>query len=335
MAERDGFWIPTLKDIQVAAYRIETQINRTPVMTSRTLNEIVGGELFFKCENLQRVGAFKFRGASNAVMSLTKEEAAKGVATHSSGNHAQALSLAARERDIPAYIVMPSNSPEVKIKAVEEYGAKITFCEPTLEARESTLKKVVKRTGAHFVHPYDDPRIIAGQGTAGLELIDEIDGLDIVMTPVGGGGLLSGTALSVKYVSKETQVIAAEPENADDAYRSFKTGKLVPSKNPDTIADGLKTSLGELNFGIIMRYVDDIVITSENAIIYAMRIIWERMKQIVEPSAAVPLAAILEHKIDVEDKRVGIILSGGNVDLDDLPWKKDASSKMQEQDFRI
>jgi threonine dehydratase len=267
-------------------------------------------------------------------MSLTDEEATRGVATHSSGNHAQALSLAAKERGIPAYIVMPSNSPKVKIEAVEEYGAKITFCEPTLKAREKTLEKVVKRTGAHFVHPYDDPRIIAGQGTAALELIDDIDKLDIVMTPVGGGGLLSGTALAVKYVSNDTNVIAAEPEKANDAYLSFKTGKLVPSRDPHTIADGLKTSLGELNFGIIMRFVDDIVTVSEDAIIYAMRTIWERMKIIVEPSAAVPLASILEKKLDVEDKRVGIILSGGNVDLENLPWNTDAPSNMIEQDFR-
>jgi len=328
-------WIPTLKDIQVAAYRIEGIVNRTPIMTSRSLNEMVGGDLFFKCENLQRVGAFKFRGATNAVLSLSKEDSINGVATHSSGNHAQALALAARIRGIPAYIVMPKNSPKVKVDAVKSYGAQITFCKPTLRSRETTLEKVVDQTGAHFVHPYDDPRIIAGQGTAALEMVDDIDNLDIVMTPVGGGGLLSGTALSVKYVNKDTKVIAAEPMNADDAYRSFKSGKIVPSLDPDTIADGLKTSLGELNFGIIMRHVDDIVTVSEEAIVKAMRMIWERMKIIIEPSAAVPLGALLEDKLDVNGKRVGIILSGGNVDLDKLPWRANGYSKVMEQDFRL
>jgi threonine dehydratase len=328
-------WIPTLKDIQVAAYRIEGIVNRTPVMTSRSINDMTGGELYFKCENLQRVGAFKFRGATNAVLSLRDEEAVNGVATHSSGNHAQALALAARNRGIPAFIVMPKNSPRVKVEAVKSYGAQITFCEPTLEARESTLEKVVDHTGAHFVHPYDDPRIIAGQGTAALELIDEIDHLDIIMAPVGGGGLLSGTALAVKYVNKKTEVIAAEPLNADDAYRSFKSGTIVPSNNPDTIADGLKTSLGELNFGIIMKHVDDIVTVSEEGIVRAMRTIWERMKLIVEPSAAVPLGALLEGKLDVKGKKVGIILSGGNVDLDELPWRSNGFTTVMEQDFRI
>jgi threonine dehydratase len=230
---------------------------------------------------------------------------------------------------------MPENSPRVKVEAVKDYGAQITFCEPTLRSRETTLEKVVEQTGAHFVHPYDDPRIIAGQGTAGLELIDEIDKLDIVMTPVGGGGLLSGTALSVKYVNKGTKVIAAEPMNADDAYRSFRSGKIVPSLDPDTVADGLRTSLGELNFGIIMRHVDDIVTVSEEGIINAMRTIWERMKIIVEPSAAVPLGALLEDKLEVEGKRVGIILSGGNVDLDKLPWRSNGYSRVMEQDFRL
>lgn len=327
-------WIPSLKDIQVAAYRIEGVVNRTPVMTSRSINKMMGGELFFKCENLQRVGSFKFRGATNAVLSLAGEEAVNGVATHSSGNHAQALALAARNRGIPAYIVMPKNSPKVKVEAVRSYGAQITFCEPTLQARETTLEKIVDQTGAHFIHPYDDPRIIAGQATAALELIDDVDKLNIVMTPVGGGGLLSGTALSVKYVTKETQTIAAEPLNADDAYRSFKTGKLVLSNNPDTIADGLRTSLGELNFGIIMKHVDDIVTVSEDGIIKAMRLIWERMKLIVEPSAAVPLGALLEGKLEVKGKRVGIILSGGNVDLDRLPWKSNGFTNVMEQDFR-
>ncbi|MGA1820537.1 MAG: pyridoxal-phosphate dependent enzyme [Thermoplasmatota archaeon] len=293
-----------------------------------------GAELFFKCENLQRVGAFKFRGATNAVLSLTEEEAENGVATHSSGNHAQALALAARNRGIPAYIVMPMNSPRVKVDAVKGYGAKITFCQPTLESRETTLEEVVKETGAYFIHPYNDPRIISGQGTAALELLDEIDPLDIVMAPVGGGGLISGTSLAVKGVSPETEVIAAEPLNADDAYRSFRTGMLMPSKNPDTIADGLRTSLSELTFRIIMDNVDDIVTVSEEGIVKAMRAIWERMKLLVEPSAAVPLGAILEKKLDASGKRIGIILSGGNVDLDRLPWRNNGHSRLMEMDLR-
>lgn len=320
MDKKTGKWIPDLKDIQVAEYRIEDHVNHTPILTSSTLNDMTGGELFFKCENMQKVGAFKFRGATNAVLSLSEEESVNGVATHSSGNHAQALALAARNRGIPAYIVMPDNSPKVKVNAVKGYGAQITFCEPTLESRESTLEEVVERTGARFVHPYNDPWIIAGQATAALELINEIEGLDIIMTPVGGGGLLSGTALSTKYISDGTKVIAAEPVEADDAYRSFKTGKLVPSQDPVTIADGLKTSLGDLNFDIIRCYVDDIVTVSEEGIKEAMRTIWERMKIIVEPSAAVPFGALLEKKVSAKDKRIGIILSGGNVDLDRLPW---------------
>ncbi|MFW3147051.1 MAG: pyridoxal-phosphate dependent enzyme [Thermoplasmatota archaeon] len=313
-------WMPTLKDIQVAAYRIEDLVNRTPVMTSRSINEITGAKLFFKCENFQKVGAFKFRGATNAVLSLTEKEAECGVATHSSGNHAQALALAARNRGIPAFIVMPENSPRIKVEAVEGYGAEITFCRPTLQSRETALKKVVKETGAHFIHPYNDPWIISGQATAALEFHDEVPGLEIIMTPVGGGGLLSGTALATKSVQKECLVIAAEPKNADDAYRSFKLGRIVPSNDPVTIADGLRTSLGELTFKIIINNVDDIVTVSEEGIISAMRTIWERMKLIVEPSAAVPLGALMENKVDIKGKKVGIILSGGNVDLERLPW---------------
>ncbi len=316
----DHHWIPTLKDIQVAHYRIESHINRTPVITSRTLDSMTGGNLFFKCENLQKVGAFKFRGATNAVLSLSNEEAIQGVATHSSGNHAQALALAARNRGIPAYVVMPRTSPKVKVDAVKGYGARITFCDPSLQARESTLQNVLEETGANFIHPYDDGRIISGQATAALELLDDVKELDIVMTPVGGGGLLSGTSLAVRYISPETKVIAAEPVNADDAFRSFRSGELVPSKDPDTMADGLLTSLSELTFSIIKKNVNDIVTVSENGICNAMKLFWERTKLIIEPSAAVPLGAILEEKLDIKDLRVGIILSGGNVDLDHLPW---------------
>jgi threonine dehydratase len=285
-----------------------------------SINQIVGVELFFKCENLQKVGAFKFRGACNAVFSLSEEEAQKGVATHSSGNHAAALALAARMRGIAAHIVMPENSPEIKKKAVAGYGAKITFCQPTLQARESTLAQVIEETGATEIHPYNNFYVIAGQGTAAKELIEDQGEFDVMMAPVGGGGLLSGTAISTKHLLSGCKVMAAEPAGADDAYRSFHSKKWVPSENPKTIADGLLTSLGERNFAIILEKVDDIVTVSEESIVEAMRMIWERMKIIIEPSSAVPLAAILEKKVDVQGKKVGIILSGGNLDLGKLPF---------------
>jgi len=312
--------LPTFADVETAHKLIQQYAHRTPVMTSRLINEIVGGELFFKCENLQKVGAFKFRGACNAVFSLSEEDAAKGVATHSSGNHAAALARAAQMRGIAAHIVMPSNSPEIKKKAVAGYGAKITFCEPTLQARESTLAKVVEETGATEIHPYNNFHVIAGQGTAAKELIEDAGTFDIVMAPVGGGGLLSGTAISAKHLLPGCKVIAAEPAGADDAFRSFHSKTIVPSVQPKTIADGLLTSLGDRNFAIIMDKVDDIVTVSEEAIVEAMRLIWERMKIIIEPSSAVPLAAILEKKVDVQNKKVGIILSGGNLDLGKLPF---------------
>ncbi len=312
--------IPSIDDIRQAARRIQPYVHHTPIFTSQTLNKMTGVTLYFKCENFQKVGAFKFRGACNTVFSLSEKEALPGVATHSSGNHAQALALAARLRGIPAHIVMPKTAPKVKVAAVEEYGGIITFCEPTLEARETTLEQVVQDTGATVVHPYNDYRVIAGQATSAMEMLEEVPSLEVVMTPVGGGGLLSGTALSVKYLSPATRVIAAEPAGADDAYRSFKAGYIIPSVNPHTIADGLLTSLGEKTFHIIRQYVDDMVTVTEEAIIRAMRFIWERMKIVVEPSAAVPLGALLENKIDLSGKRVGIILSGGNVDLAQLPW---------------
>ncbi|MDT8324592.1 MAG: pyridoxal-phosphate dependent enzyme [Bacteroidota bacterium] len=314
--------IPTRQDIEQAAARIRGVAHRTPVLTSRTLSAMSGAELFVKCENLQRVGAFKFRGASNAVLSLGAEEAARGVATHSSGNHAQALALAARLRGIPAHIVMPENAPAVKQRAVRDYGAEITFCEPTLEARESTLAGVIERTGAAFVHPYNDWRIIAGQATAGKELIEEVPDLDIILAPVGGGGLLSGTALAARYYSPGTAVIAAEPAGADDAARSFRAGHIIPSLQPRTVADGLLTSLGEKTFAVIRAHVRDIVTVDDAAIIRAMRLVWERMNIVIEPSAAVPLAAVLEGAVDVRGARVGIIFSGGNLDLDRLPWMR-------------
>jgi threonine dehydratase len=311
--------LPTFEDIKAAHERIRPYIHHTPVLSSKSINEIVGAELFFKCENLQKVGAFKFRGACNSVFSLS-EEAKNGVCTHSSGNHAAALALAARMRGIPAYIVMPENAPEIKKIAVAGYGAQITFCTPTLEARESTLKKVAAETGATEIHPYNYFNVICGQGTAAKELIEEIGLLDVVMAPVGGGGLLSGTALSTKALLPGVKVIAAEPAGADDAFRSFYSKTLQPSVSPQTIADGLLTSLGSLTFPIILNEVDQIATVSEEGIVAAMRMIWERMKIIIEPSSAVPLAAILENKVDVKGKKVGIILSGGNVDLGRLPF---------------
>lgn len=312
---------PTIKEIREAAERIRPFAHRTPVLTCASLDGKVGARLFLKCENFQKGGAFKFRGACNAVFGLEEREAARGVATHSSGNHAQALALAARLRGIPAYIVMPGNAPVVKKAAVTGYGGQITFCEPTLEARETALAKVVGETGATLVHPYNDYRVIAGQGTAALELLEDVPDLDVIMTPVGGGGLLSGTAISSTELCPRIRVLAAEPGGADDAFRSLQVGRLLPSDNPQTVADGLRTSLGDLTFPIIRELVERIVTVSEDGIISAMRFIWERAKIVIEPSAAVPVGALWERKIDLNGLRVGIILSGGNVDLDRLPWQ--------------
>ena len=282
----------------------------------------MGTELFFKCENFQKVGAFKARGATNAVFSLEESQTIHGVATHSSGNHAQALSWAASLRNLAAYIVMPENSSPVKIRSVKGYGGNVTLCKPTLAAREETLHEVVKATGAVEIHPYNDLRIIAGQATAAAELLEDIQDLDILLVPVGGGGLLSGTALSAHYFSPKTKVIATEPEQANDAWQSFTQKKFVPSLHPDTIADGLRTSLGTLTFPIILEHVDNIVTVPEESIIRAMRLVWERMKILIETSSAVPVAALMDNKIDVKGRKVGVILSGGNVDLDHLPWRK-------------
>ncbi len=317
---------PSKSDILAAAERIRPYVHRTPVMTSANINSIFGGQFYFKCENLQKAGAFKSRGANNAVFSLDEKSAKRGVATHSSGNHAAALARAASLRGIVAHIVMPSNSSKVKVAAVKEYGGKITFCEPNLASRESTLKEVIALTGAVEIHPYNDLRIIAGQATAAMELLEDAPDLDLVLAPVGGGGLLSGTALATSYFSEKARVIATEPEQADDAFQSFYQKKFVPSVNPDTIADGLRTSLGTLTYPIIIQFVDSIVTVSEASIAAAMKLIWERMKIIIEPSSAVPVAALLENKIDVKGKKVGIIISGGNVDLDELPWGKAAGS---------
>ena len=278
-------------------------------------------QVFLKCENLQKVGAFKFRGACNAVLSLSESEVARGVVTHSSGNHAQALALAARLRGIPAYIVMPRNAPAVKKAAVVAYDGKIKFCEPTLESREAMLARVIAETGATVVHPYNNYRVIEGQGTAALELLAEVQDLDAIVAPIGGGGLLSGTAIAATELSPRIRVIAAEPEGADDAFRSMAAGRIVPAVNPQSIADGLLASLGDLTFPIIRNRVEQVVTVSEAGIVAAMKFVWERAKIIIEPSAAVAVAALWEHKTDLTGLRVGIILSGGNVDLDLLPWQ--------------
>lgn len=313
---------PTLNDIIKAAERIKPYAHRTPVLTCESLNQQVNAQVYLKCENFQKVGAFKFRGACNAIYALSDEEAARGVCTHSSGNHAQALALAARIRGIPAYIVMPNNAPSVKKNAVAGYGGQITFCEPTLEARESTLDRIRLDTGANVVHPYNDERVIAGQGTATLELLDTIPDLDLIITPVGGGGLLSGTAIAAQGIKPGIRVIAGEPEMADDAYRSMKAGKLIPSVNPKTIADGLLTTLGQLTFPIIQERVEQIVTVSEQGIIDSLKFVWERAKIIIEPSSAVAVGVLWEKKIDLSGLKVGVILSGGNVDLEKLPWQK-------------
>ncbi|NTW24137.1 MAG: pyridoxal-phosphate dependent enzyme [Lentimicrobium sp.] len=311
---------PDKLTIEQAAARIKPYLHHTPVLSCAALNHLFNADLFFKCENFQKAGAFKSRGATNAVFSLSEFELARGVATHSSGNHAAALALAASRRGAKAYIVMPENSNRIKIKAVEGYGGIIRFCKPTLKDREDTLYDIIEETGAIEIHPYNDYRIIAGQATAAMELLNEIPDLQILLSPVGGGGLLSGTALSARYFGHDIKVIACEPAGADDAFKSFYSGSFVASVNPKTIADGLLTSLGSLTYPIIKKHVDEIVTVSEESIIEAMRLTWERMKIIIEPSSAVPLAAILEKKINTGNKKTGIILSGGNVDLTALPF---------------
>jgi threonine dehydratase len=310
-----------LTAIRAAHERIRRHIHRTPVLTSERLDTASGCSLFFKCENFQKVGAFKARGATNAVFLLDESTAQQGVAAHSSGNHAAALSRAARLRGIPAHIVMPSNSSKVKVRAVESYGGRIVFCEPTQTVREATCARVIHETGATLIHPFENEHVMAGQGTAAVELLEDVSDLDLILCPVGGGGLLCGTAVAAKTIRPKIRVIATEPANADDAAQSFRAGRLMPGEKTDTIADGLRTNIGAANFALVQRYVDNIVTVSEEAIVAAMRTIWETMKIIIEPSAAVPYAAILEHKVDLREKRVGVILTGGNVDLDALPWK--------------
>ena len=308
--------MPTLKDVENAYDRIKNLINKTSVLTSRTLNKMTGANVFVKCENFQRVGAFKFRGVSNKLLQLTDEEREKGVVTHSSGNHAQALALASSILNIKSTIVMPKNAPIIKVDATKEYGAKIVKCDNNVKSREETCQNLVEKYDYTMVHPYDDDQIIAGAGTAALELIKEIGDLDYIFCPVGGGGLLSGTSIATKGLCPKSKVIAVEPEMADDAYRSFRDGKLYPSLYPDTIADGLRTSLCERTFKIIQENVDEIITVSEKEIIDAMKFLWTRMKIVVEPSGAVSVAGVLKIKEKIKDKKVGVIISGGNIDLD-------------------
>ncbi|MDX9904218.1 MAG: pyridoxal-phosphate dependent enzyme [Bacteroidales bacterium] len=317
-------FIPEFRDIESAMQLIAPHVHRTPVLTSRQLDAISGARLFFKCENFQKVGAFKFRGATNAVLSLSDSQRAAGVVTHSSGNHAAALAHAAVSRGVRAYIVMPSSAPEVKKRAVAGYGAEITFCEPTLAAREAAAEEIISRTGATMIHPYDNFFIIAGQGTAAMEMLADIPAPDAVIAPVGGGGLLSGSAIAVRHLAPATKIYGAEPLLADDAAQSLHAGAIQPALPPRTIADGLLTSLCERTFTVIREKVDDILTVTEEQIIEAMTLIWTRMKIVVEPSSAVPLAAVLANRELFSGKSVGIIVSGGNADLSKLPFSQDA-----------
>jgi threonine dehydratase len=315
-----GMYIPTYDDVLAAHARIEPHIHRTPVLTSGFLNTLTGAELFFKCENFQKAGAFKVRGASNAVFGLSDAEAAKGVATHSSGNHALSLSYAAGRRGIPCAVVMPRTAPQAKKDAVRGYGGTITECEPSTTSREEVFAKVQAETGADFVHPYNDPRVIAGQATCSRELMEQVPGLEQVIAPIGGGGMISGTCLTLSNTAPEVEIYAAEPEQADDAYRSFKAGHIIADDAPVTVADGLKVPLKDLTWHFVRNHVTDILTASEQEIIDAMRLTWARMKIVIEPSCAVPLATILKNPGIFKGRRVGVIITGGNVDLDKLPW---------------
>ena len=317
-----GKYAASMEDVIAASKRIEGHGHRTPILTNKTINQLTGKKIFFKCENFQKIGAFKFRGGWNAISSLSDKEAEKGVCTHSSGNHAQAVAYAAMKRNIPAYIVMPENAPKVKIQAVEGYNAKITLCKPTLKARRETLEKIAEETGAYGVHPFNEPRVIAGQGTAALELIEDTGDLDAICAPIGGGGLMSGTCITAKDMLPNVRLFGAEPKGADDAYRSLKEGKLLPQENPNTICDGLLTSMGENTWNILKDHLEDIITVDDEEVVTAMRLVWERMKIIIEPSCATPLAAILtpEFKKLENIETIGIILTGGNVDLSKLPF---------------
>lgn len=311
---------PSRADLESARERVRGHVHFTPVLTCRTLDQMAGARLFFKAENFQKVGAFKFRGAWNALAAMPAADRARGVVTQSSGNHAQALALAAREHGVAAHIVMPDNAPAVKVAAVRGYGAEIVFCQATPAARDAATRELVEKTGGVLVHPFDDARIIAGQSTATQELLEQAPGLDLVLAPVGGGGLLSGTALAARYFGGGTRVIGAEPAGADDARRSLRSGALQKNDRVDTIADGLRTHLSPLTFGILRETVDDVVTVAESEIIGAMRLVWERMKIVIEPSAAVPVAVALRGELGQSHSRIGIVISGGNVDLDHLPW---------------
>ena len=312
---------PDFNDVKKAAKRISPHAHNTPVLQSAWFNRQTGGNLYFKCENFQKVGAFKFRGACNAILNLPEEEGIKGIVTHSSGNHAQAVALASKMAGYPASIVMPENAPKVKVNAVREYGADIVFCESTIDSREETAHQVIQKTGATFIHPYNHPDVIAGQGTCAMELLKEFPDLDMILAPVGGGGLISGTLIAAKAIRPGITVVGAEPKRADDAWRSLKSGKIEPVLRTDTVADGLRTSLGTLTYSIIQDHIDNIVTVPEESIIRDMRNVWERMKIIIEPSCAVPVSAIMDGNVDVEGKKVGVIITGGNVDLDELPWQ--------------
>lgn len=314
--------IPTYQDMLDAHDRIRPHIRRTPIRTSDYLDALTGARLFFKCENFQEPGAFKVRGATNAVFGLSDEQAAKGVATHSSGNHASCLSYAAMLRGIPCNVVMPHTAPQAKKDTVRRYGGRITECEPSTTSREATFARVQAETGGDFVHPYNDPRVIAGQGTCSKELIEDTDGLDFVVAPIGGGGMISGTCLTVSTLAPETKVIAAEPEQADDAYRSFKAGHIIADDAPKTVADGLLVPLKDLTWHFVKNHVADMFTASDAEIIEAMKLTWKHLRVVMEPSSAVPLATILKNPDLFRGKRVGVIITGGNVDLDKLPWMK-------------
>lgn len=314
-------YIPTFDDVLAAHERIKPHIHRTPVLTSNFLNALTGAKLFFKCENFQKAGVFKARGASNAVFSLPEDVLDKGVATHSSGNHALSLSYAAGRRGIPCTVVMPRTAPQAKKDAVKGYGGRIVECEPSTSSREASFAEVVKETGAEFVHPYNDHRVIAGQGTCSRELIEQVPDLDAVIAPIGGGGMISGTCLTLSNLAPTMEIYAAEPEQADDAYRSFKAGHIIADDAPETVADGLKVPLKELTWHFVSNHVTDILTASEQEIVDAMKLIWKRMKIVMEPSSAVPLATILKNKKVFAGKRVGVIITGGNVDLNKLPWQ--------------
>lgn len=320
--ENPTMYIPTFDDVIAAHERIKPYIHRTPVLTSSYFNELTGAQLFFKCENFQKAGAFKVRGASNAVFGLSDEKAKLGVATHSSGNHALSLSYAAGRRGIPCTVVMPHTAPQAKKDAVRGYGGKIVECEPSTSSREAVFAEVVAETGAEFVHPYNDPRVIAGQGTCSRELMEQVEGLDAVIAPIGGGGMVSGTCLTLSNTAPDVEIYAAEPQNADDAYRSFKAGHIIADDAPQTVADGLKVPLKELTWHFVSNYVTDILTASEEEIVDSMKLTWQRMKIVMEASCAVPLATILKNKEIFAGKRVGVIITGGNVDLDKLPWIK-------------